>query len=67
MLSNNENKALQKKYLGYYSYKEVKRPFEAGYTFYIFKFDYLYNSFTVAGMAANPEETRVIYFLHTVQ
>lgn len=67
VLSNDENKALQKKYLGYYSYKEVKRPFEAGYTFYIFKFDYLYNSFTVAGMAVNPEQTRVIYFLHTVQ
>ena len=67
VLSNDENKALQKKYLGYYSYKEVNRPFEAGYTFYIFKFDYLYNSFTVAGMAVNPERTRVIYFLHTVQ
>ena len=67
VLSNDENKALQKKYLGYYSYKEVNRPFEAGYTFYIFKFDYLYNSFTVAGMAVNPEQTRVIYFLHTVQ
>ena len=26
VLSNDENKALQKKYLGYYSYKEVKRP-----------------------------------------
>ena len=67
VLSNDENKALQKKYLGYYSYKEVNRPFEAGYTFYIFKFDYLYNSFTVAGMAVNPEQTRVIYFLHTAQ
>ncbi|WP_314108268.1 hypothetical protein [uncultured Veillonella sp.] len=67
VLSNDENKALQKIYLGYYSYKEVNRPFEAGYTFYIFKFDYLYNSFTVAGMAVNPEQTRVIYFLHTVQ
>lgn len=67
VLSNDENKALQKKYLGYYSYKEVNRPFEAGYTFYIFKFDYLYNSFTVAGMAVNPEQTRVIYFLHIVQ
>ena len=67
VLSNDENKALQKKYLGYYSYKEVNRPFEAGYTFYIFKFDYLYSSFTVAGMAVNPEQTRVIYFLHTVQ
>ena len=67
VLSNDENKALQKKYLGYYSYKEVKRPFNAEYTFYIFKFDYLYNMFTVAGMAVNPEQTRVIYFLHTVQ
>ncbi|MDU2992838.1 MAG: peptidoglycan recognition family protein, partial [Clostridium sp.] len=43
VLSNDENKALQKKYLGYYSYKEVKQPFNADYTFYIFKFDYLYN------------------------
>jgi len=67
VLSNDENKALQKKYLGYYSYKEVKRPFNAEYTFYIFKFDYLYNMFTVAGMAVNPEQTRVIYFLHTAQ
>ena len=67
VLSNDENKALQKKYLGYYSYKEVKQPFNADYTFYIFKFDYLYSSFTVAGMAVNPEQTRVIYFLHTVQ
>ena len=67
VLSNDENKALQKKYLGYYSYKEVKRPFEDEYTFYVFKFDYLYSSFTVAGMAVNPEQTRVIYFLHTVQ
>lgn len=67
VLSNDENKALQKKYLGYYSFKEVKRPFNADYTFYIFKFDYSYNTFTVAGMAVNPEQTRVIYFLHTVQ
>ena len=67
ILSNDENKALQKKYLGYYSYKEVKRPFNAEYTFYIFKFDYSYNMFTVAGMAVNPEQTRVIYFLTTVQ
>ena len=67
VLSNDENKALQKKYLGYYSYKEVKRPFNAEYTFYIFKFDYSYNMFTVAGMAVNPEQTRVIYFLNTVE
>ena len=67
VLSNDENKALQKKYLGYYSFKEVKRPFSADYTFYIFKFDYSYNMFTVAGMAVNPEQTRVIYFLHTAQ
>lgn len=67
VLSNDENKALQKKYLGYYSYKEVKRSFNADYTFYIFKFDYSYNMFTVAGMAVNPEQTRVIYFLHTAQ
>jgi len=67
VLSNNENKALQKKYLGYYSFKEVKRPFNADYTFYVFKFDYSYNMFTVAGMAVNPEQTRVIYFLHTAQ
>lgn len=67
VLSNDENKALQKKYLGYYSYKEVERPFNADYTFYIFKFDYFYNMFTVAGMAVNPEQTRVIYFLHTAQ
>ena len=66
VLSNDENKALQKKYLGYFSYKEVKRPFNAEYTFYIFKFDYSYNMFTVAGMAVNPEQTRVIYFLNTV-
>ena len=64
---NEENKALQRKYLGYYSYKEVKRPFNAEYTFYIFKFDYSYNRFTVAGMAVNPEQTRVIYFLTTVE
>ena len=67
VLPNDENKTLQKKYLGYYSYKEVKRPFNAEYTFYIFKFDYSYNMFTVAGMAVNPEQTRVIYFLTTVQ
>ena len=67
VLSNDENKALQKKYLGYYSYKEVKQPFNADYTFYIFKFDYLYNMFTVAGMAVNPEQTRVIYFINTAQ
>ena len=67
VLSNDENKALQKKYLGYYSYKEVKQLFNADYTFYIFKFDYSYNMFTVAGMAVNPEQTRVIYFLHTAQ
>ena len=67
VLSNDENKALQKKYLGYYSFKEVKRPFNADYTFYIFKFDYSYNMFTVAGMAVNPEQTRVIYFLHTAK
>ena len=67
VLSNDENKALQKKYLGYYSYKEIKRPFSEDYTFYIFKFDYLYNAFTVAGMAVNSDQTRVIYFLHTVQ
>ena len=67
VLSNDENKALQKKYLGYYSYKAVERPFNADYTFYIFKFDYSYNMFTVAGMAVNPEQTRVIYFLHTAQ
>ena len=47
--------------------KEVKRPFNADYTFYIFKFDYSYNMFTVAGMAVNPEQTRVIYFLHTAK
>lgn len=67
VLSNDKNKSLQKKYLGYYSYKEVKQPFNADYTFYIFKFDYSYNMFTVAGMAVNPEQTRVIYFLHTAQ
>ena len=67
VLSNDENKALQKKYLGYYSYKEVKQPFNADYTFYIFKFDYSYNMFTVAGMAVNPEQTRVIYFINTAQ
>lgn len=67
VLPNDENKTLQKKYLGYYSYKEVKRPFNAEYTFYIFKFDYSYNMFTVAGMAVNPEQTRVIYFLNTVE
>ena len=67
VLSNDENKALQKKYLGYYSYKEVERPFNADYTFYVFKFDYSYNMFTVAGMAVNPEQTRVIYFLHIAQ
>lgn len=67
VLSNDENKSLQKKYLGYYSYKEVKQPFNADYTFYIFKFDYSYNMFTVAGMGVNPEQTRVIYFLHTAQ
>ena len=67
VLSNDENKSLHKKYLGYYSYKEVKQPFNADYTFYIFKFDYSYNMFTVAGMSVNPEQTRVIYFLHTAQ
>ena len=67
VLPNDENKTLQKKYLGYYSYKEIKRPFNAEYTFYIFKFDYSYNMFTVAGMAVNPEQTRVIYFLNTVE
>ena len=44
------------------TYKEVKRPFNAEYTFYIFKFDYSYNMFTVAGMAVNPEQTRVHLF-----
>ena len=35
---NDENKALQKNILDYYSYKEVERPFNADYTFYVFKF-----------------------------
>ena len=67
ILSNDENKALQKKYLGYYSFKEIERPFTEDYKFYIFKFDYRYGGYTVAGMAVNPEQTRVIYFIQTIR
>ena len=67
ILSNDENKALQKEYLGYYSFKEIERPFTEDYKFYIFKFDYRYGGYTVAGMAVNPEHTRVIYFMHTIR
>ena len=67
ILSNDENKALQKKYLGYYSFKEIERPFTEVYKFYIFKFDYRYGGYTVAGMAVNPEQTRVIYFIQTIR
>ena len=67
ILSNDENKALQKKYLGYYSFKEIERPFTEDYKFYIFKFDYRYGGYTVAGMAINPEQTRVIYFIQTIR
>ena len=67
ILSNDENKVLQKKYLGYYSFKEIERPFTEDYKFYIFKFDYRYGGYTVAGMAVNPEHTRVIYFIHTIR
>lgn len=66
-LSNDENKALQKKYLGYYSFKEIGRPFTEDYKFYIFKFDYSYGGYVVAGMAVNPEQTRLIYFIHTIR
>lgn len=67
ILSNDENKALQKKYLGYYSFNEIERPFTEDYKFYIFKFDYRYGGYTVAGMAINPEQTRVIYFIQTIR
>lgn len=67
ILSNDENKALQKKYLGYYSFNEIERPFTEDYKFYIFKFDYRYGGYTVAGMAVNPEQTRVIYFIQTIR
>lgn len=67
ILSNDENKALQKKYLGYYSFKEIERTFTEDYKFYIFKFDYSYGGYTVAGMAVNPGQTRVIYFIHTIR
>ncbi|WP_314642903.1 hypothetical protein [uncultured Veillonella sp.] len=66
-ISNDENKALQKKYLGYYSFKEIERPFTEDYKFYIFKFDYSYGGYVVAGMAVNPEQTRLIYFIHTIR